>query len=362
MGGLWRKMPVTTWTFVIGGLSLAGFPLITAGFWSKDEIFAEAWHIGAKNGLALLVLILLGFAALFTALYTLRQIGMTFFGEPRTEAARYAQHYYPKTVENRNISAQLTAPLIVLAFFAIVAGFAGVNPGFWILGPALEGIGIYAPFGHWVGYSLPVEPEHIDFSIFPVIISFGVFILGAGLGYRLYFRRRVNTESDPIAEFMGPSLYKLISNKYYIEETYKRYLVRPLTWVSEVVTPQIIDRGIIDRSLHILAEAAIVIGNFIKRFNEVVIDGVGDGIPESIADIGRAARQIQNGRIQRYLLYSLVGAVVIGVNIALIALVPGSTLTVILLAELLLLVLMVVVYLANNRQSAPTTGETGGTD
>ena len=43
MGGLRKTMPVTFITFLIGGLSLAGFPLITAGFWSKDEILADAW-------------------------------------------------------------------------------------------------------------------------------------------------------------------------------------------------------------------------------------------------------------------------------------------------------------------------------
>ncbi len=44
MGGLRKKMPVTFWTFLIGGLSLAGFPIITAGFWSKDEILGAACH------------------------------------------------------------------------------------------------------------------------------------------------------------------------------------------------------------------------------------------------------------------------------------------------------------------------------
>lgn len=358
MGGLWRKMPVTTWTFVIGGLSLMGAPIVTAGFWSKDEIFAEAWAMGSKNGLAFMVLIFLALAAFLTALYTSRQILMTFFGESRTEAARHAQHYYPRTVENRNVSAQLTAPLLVLAFFAIVAGFAGVHPGFWPFGPFLKSIGLDSPFGHWVGQSLLVEPEHINFSLIPVLISLTVFTLGGLLGWNWYFRRKVNVESDPIAEFMGPEVYKLISNKYYIEEMYKTYLVRPLTWVSEVLTPQIIDRGIIDRFLHTLATIAITVGNFVKRFNEVVIDGVGDGIPEAIAGMAREARQIQGGRIQRYLLYSLVGAVVIGVNIVLITLVSGSTLQIILVAELVLIALILVGYIRWVRPAAPTSGGT----
>ena len=43
MGGLRKKMPITFWTFLIGGFALSGFPLITAGFWSKDEILADAF-------------------------------------------------------------------------------------------------------------------------------------------------------------------------------------------------------------------------------------------------------------------------------------------------------------------------------
>jgi NADH-quinone oxidoreductase subunit L len=360
MGGLWRKMPVTFITFLIGGMSLAGFPLVTAGFWSKDEIFAEAWHIGEYTPVALVVLLFLAIAAFFTALYTMRQIGLTFFGEPRTEAARYAQHYEPKTIENRNASAQMTAPLIVLAFFAIFAGFAGVNPGFPILGESLKGIGIDTAFGHWVGYSLLNVPKHISFNIFPVIISFGVFGMGAYLGYILYWKPKYNPEVEPIADFMGPTWYRIISNKFYIEETYKAYLVRPLTWVSETLTPQIIDRGIIDRFLHILADTAILVGNFIRSFNNVVIDGVSDGIPMLLISTARSAREMQNGRIQRYLLYSLIAAVIIAANLILIALFPADTVRVVLIIEVIaVLGIALYFYFATAR---PAASPSEGTD
>ncbi|HSO27820.1 MAG TPA: NADH-quinone oxidoreductase subunit L, partial [Anaerolineales bacterium] len=85
MGGLRKKMPVTFWTFLIGGLSLAGFPLVTAGFWSKDEILADAWYHNHQ-----LVFWTLALAALLTAFYTGRQLALTFFGEPRTHAAEHA--------------------------------------------------------------------------------------------------------------------------------------------------------------------------------------------------------------------------------------------------------------------------------
>ena len=85
MGGLRKTMPVTFWTFLIGGLSLSGLPLITAGFWSKDEILADAW-LGVEqygSGAHALVFVLLALAAFMTAFYTMRQISLTFGGEPR---------------------------------------------------------------------------------------------------------------------------------------------------------------------------------------------------------------------------------------------------------------------------------------
>ncbi|MEO1444523.1 MAG: proton-conducting transporter membrane subunit, partial [Chloroflexota bacterium] len=92
MGGLRKQMPWVFATFTIGGLSLAGFPLITAGFWSKDEILADAWLGGMVEGYAPQVFVfwMLALAAFLTAFYTTRQIGMTFFGENRTDAAKYA--------------------------------------------------------------------------------------------------------------------------------------------------------------------------------------------------------------------------------------------------------------------------------
>ena len=85
MGGLRKKMPVTFWTFLIGGLALSGFPLVTAGFWSKDEILASTFGSHAA------VFWTLAVAAFLTAFYTMRQITLTFLGEPRTEAASHAR-------------------------------------------------------------------------------------------------------------------------------------------------------------------------------------------------------------------------------------------------------------------------------
>jgi NADH-quinone oxidoreductase subunit L len=323
MGGLWRKMPVTTATFVIGGAALMGFPLITAGFWSKDEIFLEAVYMSGKTPIALLVLLSLALAAIMTTVYTIRQIWMTFFGAPRTEAAQYAEHN-DGTTSGRNVSAQLTAPLIVLAFFAIFAGFAGVNPAFPILGPALAGVGIEKPFVNFVERSLLEPPAHPEFTLLPVAVSFGVFILGAIAGYMLYIRRPYRVDQpDPVVGVVGPDLYRVMQNKYYVDEFYALYFVRPMKWIADTFVNLILDKGIIDGIIHFVARAATYIGNLFREFNRVVIDGVGDGIPEAIADAARGLRTVQSGRIQQYLLYALAAAIWIGVNLVILVVFPN---------------------------------------
>src|SRR5881296_2212333 len=124
MGGLKDKLPITYWTFVIGSLALAGFPL-TAGFFSKDEILIGAWTAGPL-GRTLTVVGLL--TAFLTAFYSLRLVFVAFWGPSRVDSHVARQVHEP--------SPTMTMPLIVLAALAIVTGYLGI-PGF--LSPALPG-------------------------------------------------------------------------------------------------------------------------------------------------------------------------------------------------------------------------------
>ena len=106
MGGMRKTMPTTFWVYLVGALALGGiFPF--AGFWSKDEILADAFREGYT-----LVYWLLTIAAFLTAFYMGRQIWMVFFGQPRHEAADKAE-------ESPSV---ITIPLIVLAVLAVVGG------------------------------------------------------------------------------------------------------------------------------------------------------------------------------------------------------------------------------------------------
>ena len=202
MGGLRKTMPVTFITFLIGGLSLAGFPLLTAGFWSKDEILADAWY-GTTHGFGphLFVFVMLAIAAFLTAFYTMRQLGLTFWGEARTEEAKHAN----LGPGNGVVAITMTLPLIILAVFALLAGFFGVHPDFPILGSLFSPNG--NPFHDFVGATLVEHPESIPFNFFPVLISFAVALGGLGLGWLMYWREPLKAgQEDPLIGFSDPSI------------------------------------------------------------------------------------------------------------------------------------------------------------
>ena len=325
MGGLRKTMPVTFWTFLIGGLSLSGLPIITAGFWSKDEILADAW-LGLEqygSGAHTLVFVLLALAAFMTAFYTMRQIALTFGGEPRSEAAKHAN------LGRGVVSFTMTLPLVILAVFAIVAGFVGVPTDFPILGP------IFSPennaFHHLVIEALPLpdttaayaslpdyHPHAPPFNIVPVATSFIVALLGLWLGWLTYWRKPLKAgQKDPLEDALGP-LHPILKNRYYLDDVYEQIFVKPSQWLGVQVIA-FLDRGIIDALLHVIARIFTWLGDLIKVLNLWLIDGVGDGIPIAIFNFGGWLRRMQSGRVQQYMLLVLVAAVLIGIVLVLSA-------------------------------------------
>jgi len=280
MGGLRSKMPATFWTFLIGGLALAGFPLITAGFWSKDEIFADAFANGR-----LLVFGTLALAALLTAFYTMRQITLTFLGQPRTQAAGHA-HESKWT---------MTLPLIVLAVFAVAAGWAGIPEDFPLIG------GLLPNWMHdFVGGTLLEHPHPVAFSPIPLLTSIGVSLLGL-LGGWLVYRNAKAGAPDPLIRALGP-VHTLLKRKYYFDELYERFVVAPAYWLAETFTYKFLDGKVIDGVLHTIALVAGSVGTYLRRYIDLpVVNGAGDLVGESIKRAGRGGRVIQTGRVQGYL-------------------------------------------------------------
>ncbi len=287
MGGLRRKMPITFWTFLIGGFALSGFPIITAGFWSKDEILADAFGHGH-----LAVFITLAIAAFLTAFYTMRQITLTFLGEPRTKEAEHAQET-PWT---------MTVPLMVLAFFAVTYGWVGIPEHF----PGLGGI-LPNWFHDFVGSTLAEHPEGVEFSIIPLLTSLGVALGGLFFGWLYY--RNVNSAKEDF--FQIP----LLKNKYYFDEAYDFLFVKPAYWFSETFVSAWMDRKVIDGILHAFGTVTNWLGDKIRTYIDLKIinETVGDGAGNIVKWTGRSLRPIQTGRVQQYMLAALLTIIIVGV-------------------------------------------------
>ncbi|MEJ2605409.1 MAG: NADH-quinone oxidoreductase subunit L [Anaerolineales bacterium] len=283
MGGLRRKMPRTFWTFLIGGFALSGFPLLTAGFWSKDEILADAF----ANHQA--VFIVLALAAFLTAFYTMRQITLTFLGKPRTPAAGQAH----ESVWS------MTLPLVVLAVFAVAAGWIGIPEEFPVLGGLLPNW-----FHEFVGGTLLEHPQALPFNAVPLLTSVGVALTGLLLGWLVY-RRVPSGVADPLSRPLGP-IYRLLQNKYYFDELYDLLFVRPAYWFAETFVYRWLDRGVIDGFLHAVGRTALWLGSFLRNAIDLpIVNGFGDAVGEGVKRFGRRIRVIQTGRVQEYLVIGL---------------------------------------------------------
>jgi NADH-quinone oxidoreductase subunit L len=284
MGGLRKKMPVTFWTFLIGGFALSGFPISTAGFWSKDEILAHAFTHQR------LVFLVLAFAAMLTAFYTMRQVTLTFLGKPRSEAAKHATESHWT----------MTFPLVILAMFSISAGWVGIHQGFPFIG------GLIPNWWHeFVGATLLEKPEVIAFNHIPLYTSIVASLGGLYLGWLVYRSVKAGAP-DPVEKVLGP-FYKVLENKYYFDELYDFLFVRPAYWLAEIFTSSWMDRKAIDGVLHWFAHISGIIGNFFRdAIDKPIVNGSGDWVAETTKKLGSIFRTIQTGRVQQYMILALI--------------------------------------------------------
>jgi NADH-quinone oxidoreductase subunit L len=199
MGGLRRRMPITFAVYVVGALALAGLPPL-AGFFSKDEILAEALHLN------LAVYILLSLAAFCTAFYMGRQVWLVFMGEARSETAIHAHESPPV----------MTIPLIILASLATIGGGLNLPGVHWL--------------GHWLGHTLG-EGEIPTFNV-TVALTATLLALGAiGLAYALYGRQPLNTTDDPLAQRLG-FLFVAFNRRWWLDEGVEVLVKRPYRQLS----------------------------------------------------------------------------------------------------------------------------------
>jgi len=248
MGGLKDKMTTTYGTFAVACLAIAGCPGLS-GFFSKDLILEEAF--ASAHGSPLLWLVG-SIGAGLTAFYMFRLLFVTFWGE--TRASHEGVHHIHESPTS------MTWPLVVLA--------------------VLSGIGGYFPLLHFLSPVFGEHPEaHIPLLVkyVPTLASLG----GIGLAYQMYVR-------DPgmaariSRQFSG--VYRLLLNKYYIDELYDVVVVRPVMGVSNW---------------------------FWQVWDTLIIDGTVNGTAHMVEANGLFLRLWQTGNVQNYALSFLLGATLI---------------------------------------------------
>lgn len=280
MGGLRTKMPRTFWSFLAGGLALSGFPLITAGFWSKDEILS-----GAFLGSHFMVFAMLAAAALLTAFYTARQITLVFFGEPRSEAAKHASETKPV----------MTTPLLILAFFALTLGWVGIPKEFPLLGSLSP-----AWFQTFIGQMVE-GGEAQGHSLIPLFTSLVVSLGGLAAGWLVYRGVKTAAQQDPMHAKLG-FFFKVFQNKYWVDEIYEVVFIRPAGWIAEKFSYQFVDLFLIDGALHGIGRLGNGLGRLFRfGFDLPVVNGAGDGVAGGTKGLGGLLRRMQNGKIQHYM-------------------------------------------------------------
>jgi NADH-quinone oxidoreductase subunit L len=253
MGGLKDKLPITYWTFVVGSLALAGFPL-TAGFFSKDDILVSAWSSG-DLGRTLTLLGLL--TALLTAFYSFRLVFVTFWGTSHVDP-HHAEHLHEP-------SRTITTPLIILAVLSILTGYLGI-PSF--LEP------IFSTGGE------PATPHGSD-GLMIMAAATAMGLIGMAAAYYMYV---LNPDLPERLARQWGILYRGSLNKWYVDEAYDCLFVRPT-----------------------LAAAS----KLWKHVDVQVIDGTVNGIARAITWWGWLLRLVQSGQTQHYALAMAVGIVVL---------------------------------------------------
>jgi NADH-quinone oxidoreductase subunit L len=258
LGGLRHKLPITTATFIIGSLALAGVPIF-AGFFSKDEIL-----VGALARGPIVYAILLG-TAFLTAVYTTRVVVLTFFGTPKDH------HAYEHAHES---GPAMALPLIFLAVLATVAGFF-----------AFDAVGRALGFAGGIG-ALVYEGDHphvfhVDWLMAGIATASSLAGIGVGWAYWRGDARRATA-----ARGWSPELYSLFVNRYYMDNLYQ---------------------SIIDRVI-------LALGGVIAWFDKRVINETGvDGGAQLIGWFGYRLKFLQTGRIPNYAFGMAVGVVAIAI-------------------------------------------------
>lgn len=297
MGGLRKHMRITTITFIIGSLALAGIPPL-AGFWSKDEILLEAYHFAHEHGYWVPFIFGVG-GAFLTAFYMTRLCCLAFLGDFRGGAA--SEHGHGK-VHLGESPLSMTVPLVVLSVFSIVAGLPG--------SPLMS-----HGFQTFIHKSLPhASHKPVESSIMIMMLSIGVALLGIITGGLIYGRKNFSAlnlkKSAPFSW-----LYHLLKNKYYMDEILYFIFVRPMFLFASIFSR--IDQKVVDGTVNAVGWLTLQFSYLQNLVDKYIVDGMVNLAGWLTKVSGNKLRYVQTGLVQGYMMMALIGIFILALFVTL---------------------------------------------
>jgi NADH-quinone oxidoreductase subunit L len=283
MGGLDKHIPWTHFTFAVAALAISGiFPL--SGFFSKDEILWAAF-----NRQPLLWLIGLATAGL-TAFYMTRLYILVFLGRERFgEEVRHHLHESPRS---------MTVPLAVLAFLSFTGGWVGIPN---VLLPALG--------NRFERYLAPVFGTHGEaaahaplLEIGLMALSFVVAVIGIFVGWVFYERR---PEAPERLAAGAPRLYRLVRNKYFVDELYGRIILTPYQTLCRAAAW--FDHWVVDGLVNAAGYVTLAGSYTSIGFDTYVVDGLVNLAGYTVRGASWVLRKFQTGIVQSYATAMILG-------------------------------------------------------
>ncbi|MFB3895857.1 MAG: NADH-quinone oxidoreductase subunit L [bacterium] len=257
MGGLKKHLPITAPLFLIAACAISGIPPFS-GFFSKDEILTGAFHRGYYY-LWFIGLITAG----LTAFYIFRLFFLVFYGESRIDAEKI-----PHLQESPKV---MTYPMLILAIFSIISGMLCMSVSHW------------SPCGTYFTPIFGDIPEKTGAMLNLELMAISVLAAGIGvyIAYKMYRQRSVNP--DILAtRFSG--VYRLLLNKYYIDELYDKVLVNPIVRLADILW---------------------------RFFDDKIVDGTVNGVASFIEWSGGIVRRVQSGYLVNYVMLFVLGIIII---------------------------------------------------
>jgi NADH-quinone oxidoreductase subunit L len=330
MGGLKNKMPLTFWTFLIATFSISGVPFIFSGFWSKDAILGATLAFVMEHPQHIFLFLMSATAAGITAFYMFRLVFMTFFGQPKDH------HRYEHAHES---PANMTIALVVLAILSFPIAnkwwFEGLvkNPprlAFENIGNRKQETGnriektenqivsskVSKVFlvehvqvqeeSKLAGQEEAEEhKEHGPAHSIAMVLSIIIAGLGILLATMTYYWKKISAEAW--AQKLKP-IYKLLWNKYYIDEFYEGVIVKGIFMRLTGVSGWF-DLKVIDGLVNLVGKFGELSSRISGWIDNTFVDGLVNAIAAITWSSGSRLRRMQTGSLQNYLLVIFIGII-----------------------------------------------------